>query len=80
MADQKGFISLIKASIILKKYINFHLFIIGEGPQRNELERFIRKVNLKEYISLIGKVDNPFTYMARSDLFILSSKSEGLLE
>ena len=78
MADQKGFISLIKASIILKKYINFHLFIIGEGPQRNELERFIRKVNLKEYISLIGKVDNPFTYMARSDLFILSSKSEGL--
>tara|TARA_B100000073_G_scaffold346571_1_gene358281 strand:- start:942 stop:2078 length:1137 start_codon:yes stop_codon:yes gene_type:complete len=78
LADQKGFISLIKASIILKKYINFHLFIIGEGPQRNELEKFISKENLKEYISLIGKVDNPFTFMAKSDLFILSSKSEGL--
>ena len=78
LADQKGFMTLIKASYILKKYINFHLFIIGEGPQRKELEKYIKQKKLDNNISLIGKVDNPFTYMARSDLFILSSKSEGL--
>lgn len=78
LADQKGFISLINASYILRKHINFHLFIIGEGPQRIELEKYIRQKNLEEYISLIGKVENPFTFMAKSDLFILSSKSEGL--
>ena len=77
LADQKGFMTLIKASYILRKYINFHLFIIGEGPQRKELEKYIKQ-KLDDNISLIGKVDNPFTFMAKSDLFILSSKSEGL--
>ena len=78
LADQKGFINLIKASEILKKYIKFHLFILGEGPQRNQLERLIKQKNLEDYISLVGKVENPFPFMANSDLFILSSKSEGL--
>ena len=35
-------------------------------------------MNLEDYISLVGKVENPFPFMANSDLFILSSKSEGL--
>ena len=78
LADQKGFINLIKSCEILKKYINFHLFILGEGPQRNQLERLIKQKNMGEYISLVGKVENPFPFMAKSDLFILSSKSEGL--
>lgn len=78
LADQKGFISLINASHILKNKLNFHLFIIGEGPQRNKLESLIKKKDLDKNISLLGKVENPFSFMAKCDLFILSSKSEGL--
>ena len=78
LADQKGFISLIKASYILKKKLDFHLFILGEGPQRKELEILIRQKNLDENISLLGKVENPFAFMSKCNLFILSSKSEGL--
>ena len=69
LADQKGFISLIKASYILKKNLDFHLFILGEGPQRKELEILIRQKNLDENISLLGKVENLFCIYVQMQSF-----------
>ena len=54
------------------------LIILGEGKQRAELEALIAELGTQDDVALPGFVDNPFAYMARADLFVLSSAWEGL--
>ena len=74
----KGYLRLSK--IIKRLYdenFNIHLTIVGEGPQRKELESFIKSNNLLQNITLTGFDTNPYKYIANSDLFVCSSYSEG---
>lgn len=74
----KDFGTLLKAFVELnKKEKNIKLIILGEGEERERLERFIEKLNLNEKVSLPGFINNPYAYMARADVFVLSSLSEG---
>jgi glycosyltransferase involved in cell wall biosynthesis len=52
--------------------------IVGEGPERKELESLIKKTNLKEKIFLIGELKDASKYIRAFDLFILPSRYEGL--
>lgn len=52
--------------------------ILGEGEKRLELEQLIDSIGLKEDVCMPGFVENPYAYMRRSKVFILSSKWEGL--
>ena len=52
--------------------------MLGEGPQRRELEALIRQLGLGASVDLPGFADNPFAYMARAAGFVLSSAYEGL--
>jgi glycosyltransferase involved in cell wall biosynthesis len=54
--------------------------ILGEGPERPRLESLVADLDLdlEEDVMLPGFVSNPFAYMARSAVFVLSSKWEGL--
>lgn len=54
-----------------------HLTIVGDGPQRKEIEQFVEANQLGSRISLIGFDSNPYKYIANSDLFVCSSYSEG---
>ena len=54
------------------------LIIVGEGERRKQLEECVRSLNLEDKVSLPGWVANPFAFMSRSALFVLSSKFEGL--
>ena len=54
------------------------LLILGEGKEREPLEELIQKLGLEKDVSLPGFVMNPYAYMARSSLFVLSSRWEGL--
>ncbi len=54
------------------------LLILGTGPERPALEALIRQLDLEHDVSLAGFVTNPYAYMARASLFVLSSKWEGL--
>ena len=51
--------------------------IIGYGPEKIHLQNFINKNNLKKIVKIIF-VKNPYKYIKMSDVFILSSKYEGL--
>jgi len=77
LTRQKGFDILIKsfAQSSLKKKVK--LVILGEGKERNNLLRSIDELDLKKYILLPGKVDNPFIYMKHAIFFVLSSRVEG---
>ena len=60
----------------LIKNTEYNLIILGEGEERQNLERIIKKLNLSKSIILKGFKENPFSYMVKSDVFILSSKWE----
>lgn len=55
-----------------------HLLIYGEGPMRRTLERRIAALGLSDCVALPGHTSNPFAAIARADLFVLSSISEGM--
>lgn len=58
--------------------VKFRLTILGEGPLREELERYINRKELTNLVELKGNVDNVADYLAESDIFVLSSNYEGL--
>ena len=77
LEEQKNFSLLIDAFFIVKQSLDAQLIILGEGSLRAELFDQAYELGLQNDISLIGFVDDPFSYMKRSDAFVLSSLWEG---
>lgn len=75
---QKDFPNLIRAFSQVIKVLPSRLMILGWGPDRGKLEALVRQLGLEDAIALPGHVDNPFKYMAKSSVFVLSSAWEGL--
>lgn len=72
----KGFDLLIRAMAQLS--VPTRLVIIGDGEERSSLERLIASLGLADRVALLGFQENPWKYMARADLFVLSSLTEGM--
>lgn len=75
---QKDYPTLIRAFAEVRKKRMSRLMILGEGAERPSLEALIEKLGVGQDVSLPGFVKNPYAYMARASLFILSSRWEGL--
>jgi len=77
--QRKGFKYLFEAIEILitefKRKVN--LIILGDGNLRFEFEQYVVENGLERSICLPGVVQNPFLYLSRSDIFVLSSEHEG---
>jgi glycosyltransferase involved in cell wall biosynthesis len=73
----KGFAHLIDALAEVRKTARAHLWIVGEGEQRAELEGKIERLGLERCVRLLGFQENPYRYMAAADVFVLSSLFEG---
>ncbi|PJE53270.1 glycosyltransferase [Marinomonas sp. BSi20584] len=58
--------------------VTHDLVIVGEGREKAAIENKIKKLGLEDCIFLKGKQSNPFPWYQHADLFVLSSKSEGL--
>jgi len=54
------------------------LIIIGDGPERGNIERKVEALGLDESVRLIGFTDQVPLYLAAMDLFLQPSKEEGL--
>lgn len=54
------------------------LWIVGDGPDRSELESFVQENHLQDSVTLFGYQENPYVYMLHADLLACSSDSEGL--
>lgn len=77
LAHQKDHATLIKAFAKLSKVIKAKLFILGEGPLREELWALVKELGLQERISMPGFTTDPFPWFRSADLFVLSSRWEG---
>ena len=79
LAPWKGFEDLIIATAILKdRGRATRLMILGEGPERERLERLIIDRGVQELVRLPGRTENPLKYFAHADVFALSSRVEGM--
>ena len=78
LATVKGYDLAIKAADLLKKNnFKFKWFVIGEGPQRKEIEQLIHSFNLENEVKLLGCRSNPYPYMKECDLYVQTSRKEG---
>ena len=76
--DQKDHLTLLKAINLIKFKIDIRLIIIGRGINYDLIKNYIKQNNLEKLVKLVNFTKNPFPYIKKSQLFILSSTYEGL--
>ncbi len=80
LMPQKGYEILIEAAQAIDAAglpWGFVWRIIGDGPQRAEIERSIEANELSGKVELLGLRENPYPYMAACDVFVQTSRYEG---
>jgi len=78
LSKEKGVRYLIEAASLLKRKVKtFKLIIIGEGPEKKELEYLTRSKGLEQYIIFAGFQRDIEKWLPALDLFILPSLTEG---
>jgi glycosyltransferase involved in cell wall biosynthesis len=78
LTEQKDFPTLLQAFAQVRTQRQARLLLLGEGRMRRELEALARELRVDQDVSLPGFTSNPFAYMARAAVFVLSSTYEGL--
>jgi glycosyltransferase involved in cell wall biosynthesis len=74
----KGYLRLLQSLAQLPNTVHpFHMYFVGDGPQREELEQFVKKNDLGKQVTFFGFDKNPYKYMSKADWFICSSYTEG---
>lgn len=68
--------NLIKAFAV-SNHKNAHLTIVGEGRERQNLEKLSAKLKMESKITFTGFIDEPSKYVCNANLFVLPSFSEG---
>jgi glycosyltransferase involved in cell wall biosynthesis len=77
LTKQKGYPYLLQAFSLVKRHLSCRLAIIGEGQDRTKLIDMTKSLGIETEVEFLGFQKNPFKYMARSSLFVLSSLYEG---
>lgn len=77
LSPQKDFATLIQAFAQVRKHHQARLMILGEGSKLDHLKGLVQDFNLTEDVAFPGFVDNPYSYMARAGVLVLSSAWEG---
>ncbi|HLE49174.1 MAG TPA: glycosyltransferase [Patescibacteria group bacterium] len=78
LAGQKDVRTLIWASIkLFKRGVDHNLVIVGDGKEKNDFIKLIKKFKLSKKIHILGWKKNIYPYLKRSDVFVLSTHYEG---
>ena len=77
LTRQKDFETLVRAFAQVHQQIDCRLVILGDGEERQTLMKLARELNIQKAFDLPGFVDNPYAFMGRAALFVLSSAWEG---
>lgn len=78
ICHQKGFDILMGyMAEVVRQRQDIHLYLLGDGPDREKLEAQIAQLGLDTYVTLLGNQQNPFPYLEKMDGFTLTSRYEG---
>ena len=78
LRPEKNLVRLVRAFAALRTPCAKRLVIVGDGPERVSLERLVRQLDVAEMVEFAGYQRNPMDWLARFDLFALSSDTEQL--
>lgn len=78
LTRQKNFELLIRSFSQVQVQTPSRLVILGEGEDREPLEKLIAELDIEDSVLMPGFVSNPFAWMSKSSVFVLSSDWEGL--
>lgn len=78
LVPPKGYDIVVKAANLLKRSgLNFKWYIIGDGPERINIEKWKQEMNVDSEVILLGEQKNPYAFMSQSDIYVQTSKFEG---
>ena len=77
LSGQKDFETLIKAIGQVQQHHDLGLIILGEGKKRAYLEQLAQSLGITQ-LYMPGYVDNIYPYIKAANVFVLSSKYEGM--
>lgn len=77
LTEQKGYPDLLRALVRVRERQPARLWVLGEGPDRPQLERLRASLGLDDVVDFMGFCANPYARMAAADVFVLSSLWEG---
>ena len=78
MGPQKDPATLLRAFALVRKQRSVRLMLLGDGPERASLERLASDLGVSTEVEFSGWVDQPYNYMRRAGVMVLSSLWEGL--
>ncbi len=78
LSPPKDYPLLVRAFALLRRTHDVRLMIVGEGPERGRIEAVIAELGLSDCVALPGFRPNPYAYLSRAALFVLSSAWEAL--
>ncbi len=78
LSEEKNQVLLVEAfDLFRKEEPASHLYIIGAGPEEENIKKKISDLDLSKQVTLLGQVYYPFHFMRQCDLFALTSIYEG---
>ncbi len=77
LTHQKDFATLINAFALARQSVDARLIILGQGEEEQNLRKLIINLSMEHFIELLGFQKNPYAFIAKSSLFVLSSIYEG---
>ena len=78
MEKEKDLFTLLRAFALLRRRAECRLLILGDGSLRPELEAECQFLNLVNDVDMPGWVANPYAFLSRADLVVLSSTWDAL--
>lgn len=78
LVPEKDYKTLLRAFARVRESQRVRLLVLGEGIERAELEALVRWLGIENDVSFPGFAENPFSFMARASLYVMSSRTEGL--
>jgi glycosyltransferase involved in cell wall biosynthesis len=77
LADAKNYPLLLDALAVLRRTVPARLFVLGQGDREAAMREQIGRLGLGDSVVLCGFQANPWKYIARADVFALTSRYEG---
>ena len=76
LSAEKGHIRLLEALTELKDECKCRIILVGDGPDREMLEKYVMHHSMEDVVYFAGMQPNPYPYMAKADLLVLPSITE----
>lgn len=78
LKKSKGFDRLIRIhKKLIDSGLNVKTYILGKGPEKSNLQKYIKQLGIEDSFKLLGYDTNPYKFISRCDLFVCTSFAEG---